>query len=101
MSRQEEAPVKDGEFDMTRVATTGALLFLLSVSAAAHAAGPQSADIQSAAKKLCAAKLDHDNFPYSTMDECVDDQSGKLLRAQKGSLTTPQSAAGKRASNPS
>ena len=100
MSRQEEVSVTDGEWDMTRVATIGAFVFLLGVSAAAQAAGPQSADIQAAAKRLCAAKLDHDNFPYSTMDECVDDQSGKLLRAQKSSAGAPQSAAGKRVSNP-
>ncbi len=80
---------------MVRRSTCAAFAALMSFSAGVYAAAPQPADIQQAASKVCSAKLDRDNFPSSTMEDCVADQSAKLLRAQKAGAGAPQTTAGK------
>jgi hypothetical protein len=40
------------------------------------------ADIQALAEKSCNDALDHDRFPYATMEECVSATTVKLQRAQ-------------------
>ena len=80
---------------MIQLRVFAAFTGLLFLSAGAWAGTPEAAGVREAATKVCNTKLDHDDFPYSTMEECVDDQSAKLVRAQKNVAGAPRSTAGK------
>jgi hypothetical protein len=86
--------------DMFRFAPHAAFALVVTVSTALHAAGSQQADVQQAAAKLCNEKLDRNDFQYTTMEACVDEQAARLARAQKTASSAPQASAGTKASSP-